>query len=217
MKRYLIMLIIFCVSTPLMAVIYELNVDYTPNGSPLSSAPWVNPEGVYAAGNGMEAFRVDGAGVGTGFYEAPVPAPAGLAYTLTAVVRLNTWDWGGSSALGTDGFYENGSQYLTVSNAPAGTWQFATYHGQEWGAATYDILVDGVLTVDEHVTGTGDAPSEALFSIVSNGVDDIIIEIAAGSTGNGYTFINGFSTDLVPEPATMALLGLGGLLLRRRK
>jgi len=65
-------------------------------------------------------------------------------------------------------------------------------------ALTIDGSNDGVLASDEfHCTGEGDVPL-AIYDDDGNLLDDLIIH-------------------QVPEPATLALLGLGGLLLRKRR
>lgn len=43
------------------------------------------------------------------------------------------------------------------------------------------------------------------------------VEIGRGSIGNGYFTLDDLQVTAVPEPATVCLLGLGGLLLRKRK
>ena len=49
------------------------------------------------------------------------------------------------------------------------------------------------------------------LTIVSEGVN------SSSSQGDGRGFLNSIAVTPVPEPMTVALLGLGGLFLRRRK
>ena len=67
--------------------------------------------------------------------------------------------------------------------------------------------------------GTGfPAPGEqfsAVFTATGTSGQTFTMDLLEG--GSPYGIIDRLQVEIIPEPATMALLGLGGLLLRRRK
>jgi hypothetical protein len=70
------------------------------------------------------------------------------------------------------------------------------------------------------IGGTTDATNSDVKFANTTAVDSILIEAwADGVAGSGYknTRFSLHSLDLVPEPTTMALLGLGGLAVLRRR
>ncbi len=84
-------------------------------------------------------------------------------------------------------------------------------NGSEGGVPPSDVLVHGP---DAY---TLDSTYQAPFT--ANGADDVVLRFAPYSDPAGVHRqiwgMNGF--EIVPEPATIALLGIGGLLLRRRR
>lgn len=131
---------------------------------------------------------------------------------------------------------------LTLSGLPAGDYLWTSFHHDTehlhgafavWlstdGGASFTQLADGMMT-DSTPGGTPDSGATevgpdvfALSStyrtlFVANGVDDVVMQFAPYASLEVHRQIwgmNGFV--LIPEPTTILLLGLGGLVLRRRR
>jgi len=97
------------------------------------------------------------------------------------------------------------------------------------GGANFTQLADGLMT-DSTPGGSPDSgaivagpdvytlASTYTTSFTANGTDDVVVRFApyaAEAVHKQIWGVNGF--EVVPEPATIALLGLGGLFLRRRR
>jgi hypothetical protein len=143
---------------------------------------------------------------------------------------------GGSIRTGTTGddgvkdFYGNddpgtaGVWTLKISNLDAGDYTLVSYHNDSsfrhsegWSAGNVTSAVSG--GDSDSGTATTDAAdySEALALTVtfsSTGTSDVT-SIAFGNTSGSCQYLGGFH--LTPEPATVALLGLGSLVLLRRR
>ena len=54
------------------------------------------------------------------------------------------------------------------------------------------------------------------FAMNAFGVDRIVVESVPTSNGGGWYGMDDLTFEVVPEPATMTILAIGGLLLRKR-
>jgi hypothetical protein len=132
---------------------------------------------------------------------------------------------------------------ITLGGLPAGNYDWTSFHHDTenahgpfavWistdGGANFSQLADGLMT-DGTPLGSPDSgvaysgpdvyllPSTYRTSFVANGVDDVVLRFAPYSDAAGVHRqiwgTNGF--ELVPEPTTIALFGLGSLLVLRRR
>ena len=99
-------------------------------------------------------------------------------------------------------------------------WEIYTNVGNVTSAKAYDA--EGTLVDQEEVTGTL-GESHLLSLEYSSGIHQVLVSFnASGSTGTfeDNAGIDGFYFSpvyLVPEPTTLLLLGLGGLMIRRKR
>lgn len=75
----------------------------------------------------------------------------------------------------------------------------------------------GSVTLNPSNNNTNTVP----FSVTPNASGEILISIAPGAnnnnTANHFTYLNVLEINTVPEPGSLALAGLGGLLMLRRR
>lgn len=127
---------------------------------------------------------------------------------------------------------QNGDLILTLTGLAAGQYEMTSWHHDQSGGATnniLNILVSDAVglgrdVADGLVVSGGSTPAlatHATYSIFSNGVDPITITFHnADTNGDLETPLNGFQIQAIPAPAALpaglALLGLAGLRRRRR-
>jgi hypothetical protein len=152
---------------------------------------WSNHENVPSVTYDGSYYVVAGAaGSGGGGFFQTIPGTAGTEYTLSVLSGADAW-W-----------------------LPTGTMAMIWLNGSgtEIGNATWN-------TVDPAVYGQNyDIPhpwaSYSHSATAPVGTTQIKVEFAANNATGSVWFENAV---LTPEPATLTILGLGGLLLRRRK
>jgi hypothetical protein len=135
---------------------------------------------------------------------------------------------------------QDGENWYTYQDGPYGDTAFPT-HAYQWDQAQYDAtgngwtdeqmdftkpvnpayydtLMDGGLTGAEAIALYEGSGGGTGFDLAESGYDWIQYIKVEGTTGFAGGEIDAFADVAVPEPATMALLGLGSLaLLKRRK
>jgi hypothetical protein len=152
-----------------------------------SSGGWNNRETAQNPVPGDYLFAI-GAGGGYGAgVYQDVAATVGTNYTLTADSALDNW------------WMNHG--YLKLEFWDAGNVNMVGFaESAHWGQPGYDL---GLPWANYSISGVAPAGT-------------VTVRAALASWGEGGTarFDNAV---LTPEPATLAILGLGGLLLRRRK
>lgn len=107
-----------------------------------------------------------------------------------------------------DGF--DGALVETGEVAPFGQWNRYLLE-IDYGADEYSVFFNGARLattdfVDDGIVGFTDAPLAALAA-----------EGGSISTATGTAYFDNYSIEIVPEPSTLAVVGLGSLVLLRRR
>src|SRR5690606_20770781 len=80
------------------------------------------------------------------------------------------------------------------------------------GANSDTVTIDAT----DPPTGTGDYVG-GLTGIIADGNGEVLIEVEAPSEDGNFTYLNAMTINVVPEPGSLALLGLGGLAMLGRR
>ena len=136
----------------------------------------------------------------------------------------------------TDAAIPDGLTWALICNTSLGTITGGAYVGPDDGgnilgfiyepASAYGVVVppgeDGVMGGIAVFSGSGIAADTLLYDGIvfhceAEGETLITLGLVSDSTGEIIEVMDSVIIHQIPEPATIALLGLGGLLLRRKK
>jgi hypothetical protein len=181
-----------------------LNGDFeSPVGNGLNPDSWTKDFNCYgtfsgAAYSGVQGVHPGGGAASGGLFQ-DVTTVVGETYDLSLFLQNFAGDMGDSTAR------------LLVGDASS----WITTAVDDQGAGT---VAFGTLIADElHATDATGAWSEVAFSFTATGSSTRLGVYNSNMSGLDVHSINIDDVSVVPEPATLALLGLGGLVLRKRR
>jgi hypothetical protein len=189
--------------------------DAHPNGGD-GIEPWpAGGIGYHIRDGGKGMFQISDASIGD----------AGGVFAFSLALQSELGEYAGYEAITTDALVVNElNGTVPTGNIETGDTGIASYvpvdDATAWHTFVIDIMAGGAGTHQLSISVDGGAPT--LLDVTAaddyEWDDPAISTIAMGSSGTGG--ITAFDVDyirVVPEPATIALLGLGGLALLRRK
>jgi len=168
-------------------------------------------------------------------------ATSGVLYTRAYDNSSTVDDFPGTTldALYSDLILRNntsGTLDISIAGLTTGDYRITTHHlisaNNLADVSAFDLLVQdadsaafsqvvGNYEMGRGVDGSYFAPTIVTFDVTSNGTDPIVVRLAPTSLGPGGTLnwvgINGLEIAVIPEPSSLALLGIIGLIFRRRR
>lgn len=116
-------------------------------------------------------------------------------------------------------FWQRAANSVTVSGLQANTpYTVGLVHAASIAADNQDWTLNGALLGDDvFQTASVGAPVE--FTVTANGSGEISIVSTAPGNGSGtdVNLLQAVTLEVIPEPASIALLGMGGLMMLRRR
>ena len=170
----------------------------------------------FAAANRLAIYIIDGTG-----FEINGP---GTHSRLTAPEGF--WESNGSAIADQYIIFDLGAQYDLASTTVwnYNEWYGALYTGNGVDEMEISVSPDNVGYTNLGPVNVDEAPGDEFISfghtipLVASGVQYVKFDINSSISGGGYVGLSEVRFTEIPEPATMVLLGLGGLgLLRRRR